>query len=370
MARILHMRGDIAGMFLFFILFFIGLVQIVIAWKRLNGLSVTGYPDRRVLSLVIGAIIVASSCAWYFSRPRHFAYPDVEGIETLILLVLGLVAALILQAVASALNLWRRVSYSDYDSTQALNPTQLSITVDNSEIPAVFRPAAGDGPVRKSVLLLHDYGGDRESAARLAASLSARGHPVLTFDLDGHGENPRGIDDPLMEGLFDTAIKALKKESGQDTVSALGIGLGGTLAIELARRDPLVERALVLDPPAIEPTGYPLVNSMRELGPVELIRAFLKPGARSKTGKRLSLARLLESMPRPQSHADVRLTVFGTERTWLNAPEDLSEYLKLLGLGEPLLLEVNHTSMPFQRRTLEEIQNVLKGSGGQTARKA
>ncbi|MBK5092706.1 MAG: alpha/beta fold hydrolase [Actinobacteria bacterium] len=370
MTRILHMRGDVAGMLLFFILFFIGLIEIVIAWKKLNGLSVTGYPDRRAISLVIGILFVASSCAWYFSRPGHFAYPDVEGAETLMLLVLGLVAALIIQAAASALNFRRRVSYSDYNPRSASGGTRLTITVDNSLIPAVFRQATGGAPAGKPVLLLHDYGSDGESSAKLAEALSARGHPVLTFDLDGHGENPRGIDDPLMKDLLEAALQTLRKESSQEIVSILGIGLGGTLAVELAQRDPLIEQAIVLDPPAFESTGYPAVNSLRELGPLELTRAFLKPGARSKTGKRVGLARLLESMPRPQPLSDTRLTVLGTEKTWLNSPEDLSGYLKLLGGEEPLLLDVNHTSMAFQRITLDEIDKALKGSAGPTATKA
>jgi len=368
--RILHMRGDLTGMFLFFTVFFIGLVQIVIAWKRLNGFSVTGYPDRRIPSLLIGVIFVAGSCVWYFSSPRHFAYPDIEGIETLIVMVLGLVAALILQAVASALYLWRRVSYGDLDPGQTLAPTRLSITVDDSEIPAFFWPATGDVPGGRSVLFLHDYGGDTQGAAGLAGLLSARGHAVLALDLDGHGRNPRGIADPLMEDLLEAAVKALKRESGHDTVSALGIGLGGTLAIGLAGRDPLVEQAVALDPPAIESTCYPAVNSLRELGPVELARAFLEPGARSATGKRVTLARLLESMPRPQPHAHVRVTVFGTGGTWFNAPEDLSEYVGLLGLDEPLMLEGNHTSIAFQTAALEEVDRALKGSVGPTARQA
>jgi hypothetical protein len=370
LTRILHVRGDVTGMFLFFTLFFVGLVQIVVAWKRLNGLSLTGYPDRRFLSFVMGVTIAVGSSVWYFSTPGHFAYPDVEGIETLILLVLGLVAALILQSAASALYLRRIVPYGDFVSNRALNPSRLSITVDDSEISASFWPATVDPQEGEPVLLLHDYGGDMRDVTILAESLSARGHAALALDLDGHGENPRGIGDPNMEDLLKAAVEALRRESGHDSVSALGIGLGGTLAIELAARDRAVARAFALDPPAIESTGYPAVNSLRELGPVELIRALLKPGARSATGKRVSLARLVGSMTRPQPRGYSRLTVFGTNRTWFNAPEDLGEYLRLLGVEKPLLLEGNHTSMAFQRKTLEEIDKKLKGSAGPKARQA
>lgn len=103
----LHLRGDITGMFLFFLLMFIGLWQIVVAWKKLDGLSITGYHDRRGLSAVIGVAILVGSCGWYFSRPGHFASPDVEGIETLILLTCALIAATALQVSLSYI-LWHR----------------------------------------------------------------------------------------------------------------------------------------------------------------------------------------------------------------------------------------------------------------------
>ena len=370
MKQILHMRGDVGGMFLFFLLFFIGLVQAVIAWKRLNGLSLTGYPDRRCLSLAIGVAIAVGSCGWYFSRPGHFAYPDMEGTETLIILVLGLISAVIIQAVLSTLNLRRRVLDTDLECKPIKDMNRLSMSVGDAQVPAFYLPAVNGATSETAVLILHDYGGSSESVAGLAASLSARGHPALTFDLDGHGENPRGIDDPLMEDLVNAALQRLKEESGREKVSALGVGLGGTLAIELAGREPRIERAVAVDPPAVEPTGYPAVNSLRELGTVSLLRAFIKPGANTAEGKRISLARMLQAMPAPQPRAGGRITIIGTKETWLNAPDDLLEYTKVLGLEEPLPLDGNHTSLAFQRKTLEEIVRALKGSGGQTARQA
>jgi hypothetical protein len=96
--RILHMRGDISGMFLFLVLLILGLWQLVVAWKGLNGFSLTGYQDRRKLSIVLGLAIITVASIWYFSRPGHFASPDLEGMETLILLALSIVVGTAIQA--------------------------------------------------------------------------------------------------------------------------------------------------------------------------------------------------------------------------------------------------------------------------------
>ncbi len=110
MTRLVHMRGDVAGMFLLFLVGFLGLWQLLVAWKRLHGLSLTGCPDRRWASAALGAALVAGACGWYFSRPNHFVYPDVEGAETVFLFALGLAAASLLQmllATLADLYLWR-----------------------------------------------------------------------------------------------------------------------------------------------------------------------------------------------------------------------------------------------------------------------
>jgi len=103
LTRLIHFRGDFAGMFLFLLALLIGLWQIVVAWKHLNSLSVTGYPDRRWASYTLGATIIIASCAWYFSGKGHFASPDLEGVETLLVLALALAGATIVQCVMAKL---------------------------------------------------------------------------------------------------------------------------------------------------------------------------------------------------------------------------------------------------------------------------
>ncbi|MHB8896653.1 MAG: hypothetical protein ACYC99_15950, partial [Candidatus Geothermincolia bacterium] len=108
MTRLIHARGDLLGMFLFFTFFFVGLWQVVVAWKRLNGLSLTGCPDRKAASYVLGVAIMAGAGAWYFSHKGHFASPDLEGIETLVVMVGGLIVASVVQGAAAQLAWWSR----------------------------------------------------------------------------------------------------------------------------------------------------------------------------------------------------------------------------------------------------------------------
>ncbi|MBN2168028.1 MAG: hypothetical protein JW738_02190, partial [Actinobacteria bacterium] len=85
MKNVVHARGDLLDMLILFFLLALGLWQLLIAWKKLHGLSLTGYPDRKRWSITLGFVIIAFSCAWYFSQSGHFASPDVEGVETLVL---------------------------------------------------------------------------------------------------------------------------------------------------------------------------------------------------------------------------------------------------------------------------------------------
>jgi hypothetical protein len=208
MSKIIHMRGDVTGMLIFFIFAFLGAWQFVIALFRLNGLSLTGYPDRKYVSTIIGAALIGGSCAWYFSQPGHFASPDVEGIETLILLVAGIVVSTFLQAALASVA--RLVCRPWFAGRTATAPTiELSIDVGGSAVPASFEPVTGTGPSGVPVVLLHDYGGSRRDLAQLAGALASKGHATLAIELDGHGDSPREIASPEMRELLVAALSAL-----------------------------------------------------------------------------------------------------------------------------------------------------------------
>jgi pimeloyl-ACP methyl ester carboxylesterase len=315
-------------MFLLFFFAFLGAWQLLVAFYGLNGLSLTGYPDRRCMSLVLGSVLVAASCSWYFSAPGHFASPDVEGVETLIVLIAGLVAATLAQvALASAARVFTGERVSDRVGSET--PEDVTVTVGD-----------GDPPV----LLLHDYGGSRRDVEGFAARVAASGIPVLPVDLDGHGANPRDIVSMDMRETLDEAARVLSERAGGQQPVAVGVGLGGTLALEMVRRG-TAAGAFAIDPPARDDEGFAHVNVLRELGPLYVARSFFRPPARGSEGKRVSMSRVIRSLPPPSALPDGKVRIIGTAAKWLNSPDALAEYARLCGASEPELIDTNHRGL-------------------------
>lgn len=363
MTRLIHMRGDMMGMFLFFIAFFLGLWQVVVAWKRLNGFSLTGSPDRKAVSYISGIAIMAASCVWYFSGKGHFASPDLEGIETLLVMVGGLVVSSVLQGILAQLAFVARRAVSlrrSAISQERGGPfDEVSLTVGDAVVPCSYYPARGDDQ-RSGVLLLHDYGGSRGDVKTTASSLADRGHATLTIDLDGHGDNLRGIDDASMEALLSSAIDLLEEKAGDVTVNSAGVGFGGLLAMQLASEGS-VARAVCIDPPARDIDGYHDVNSLREFGIAGIIAESFKPTARGASSKGISFSRLVASLPNVLCGIDGggHVTVIGTRGPWLNDSAALTEFAHQCSPFDPLFLKGTHESLPLQDDTIEILSEVL-----------
>lgn len=362
MTGLIHMRGDVTGALLFFTVLFLGTWQLVVAWKRLNGLSLTGYPDRRRLSFATGLVLVTGSCVWYFSRPGHFASPDVEGFEMLLLLVGALIIATAIQvAIASFAfrRLYRPATGIGASGSPVFMPAdEVTLTVGETTVPALFGPPAGSDTVG-GVLLLHDYGGAKEDTNIVAAHLRFHGYATVSVDLDGHGENPRGVDSPAMEALTSEAISLLKRRTGTRVVSVVGIGFGGTLAVHLSDADASVEKAVAIDPPATEHGGWPSANALRELKPVDIATGFLRPAARRAGGGRISLSGMLVQMPPDGNGQRSRVTVIGTSDTWFNSPAAVTECYGERTTGTPVLLPGRHSTIATEEKTLRAVRKAL-----------
>jgi pimeloyl-ACP methyl ester carboxylesterase len=361
MTRIIHMRGDVIGMLILFVVAFLGIWQIVVARLRLNGLSITGYPDRGCFSKIIGAVLLAGSCSWYFSQPGHFASPDVEGLETLVLLVVGLVAATVLQVLlAVAVRQIQRTLQRSQKRTEETEAAEgISVDAGGTPVDARYLPGSRDeGESSIQVLLLHDYGGRKEDLSMLAVRLAGGGHATLAVDLDGHGESPRAVSSPAMADLLDSAASALRRQTGEQLLAVVGVGFGGVLAMDLLARG-VADQAVAVDPPARDERGFVRVNVFREFGPVNLFAAFIKPRAVGPGGKRVSLSRLLVHMPAPAPLSPHKVAVIGTSERWLNSPAALTSFAGLCGVSEPVLLPGNHSSVAAREETAAAILGML-----------
>jgi pyruvate dehydrogenase E2 component (dihydrolipoamide acetyltransferase) len=114
---------------------------------------------------------------------------------------------------------------------------------------------AGTGSRGDVVLLVHGYGGDRNSWLFLQEPLAAR-HRVYALDLPGHGTSAKDVGDGSIGVLADAAVAVLDA-IGAERAHLVGHSLGGAVALAVAAADPRRIASLTL----IAPLGFgPEIN--------------------------------------------------------------------------------------------------------------
>jgi len=114
----------------------------------------------------------------------------------------------------------------------------------------------GTGQDGDVVLLVHGYGGDRNSWLFLQEPLAAR-HRVYALDLPGHGTSSKDVGDGSVGTLADAVLGVLDA-IGAERGHLVGHSLGGAVAVAAAARDPRRISSLTL----IAPSGFgPEINA-------------------------------------------------------------------------------------------------------------
>ncbi|MGN6377713.1 MAG: acetoin dehydrogenase dihydrolipoyllysine-residue acetyltransferase subunit [Gaiellales bacterium] len=108
----------------------------------------------------------------------------------------------------------------------------------------------GTGQDGEVVLLVHGYGGDRNSWLFLQEPLAAR-HRVYALDLPGHGTSSKDVGDGSVETLADAVLGVLDA-IGAERAHLVGHSLGGAVALAATVRDPRRVSSLTL----IAPSGF------------------------------------------------------------------------------------------------------------------
>ena len=133
---------------------------------------------------------------------------------------------------------------------------------------------AGVGDDGQVVLLIHGYGGDRNSWLFVQQPLAEQ-HRVYALDLPGHGTSSKDVGDgslPVLAGAVVSVLDAI----GADRAHLVGHSLGGAVAIAVAARDPGRIASLTLIAPAgfgaeinnAYLRGFAGAQTRRELRPV------------------------------------------------------------------------------------------------------
>ena len=133
---------------------------------------------------------------------------------------------------------------------------------------------AGAGDSGDVVLLVHGYGGDRNSWLFLQEPLAAR-HRVYALDLPGHGTSAKDVGDGSVDLLADAVLGVLDAV-GPDRAHLVGHSLGGAVVLAAAARSPGRIASLTLFAPAgFGPSisagyvrGFAAAQTRRELKPL------------------------------------------------------------------------------------------------------
>ena len=115
---------------------------------------------------------------------------------------------------------------------------------------------AGDGTDGDVILLVHGYGGDRNSWLFLQEPLAAK-YRVYALDLPGHGTSGKDVGDGSA-GVLADAVVAVLDALGAARAHLVGHSMGGAVALAAAARDPGRIASLTL----IAPSGFgPAINA-------------------------------------------------------------------------------------------------------------
>jgi len=148
-------------------------------------------------------------------------------------------------------------------------PAVETATVDGRRIS--YAGAGQDGEV---VLLIHGYGGDRNSWLFLQEPLAAR-HRVYALDLPGHGTSSKDVGDGSAGTLAGAVLGVLDK-IGAKRAHLVGHSLGGAVAVAAAAAGPgRISSLTLIAPSGFGPEinagylrGFAAARTRRELKPV------------------------------------------------------------------------------------------------------
>ena len=116
-----------------------------------------------------------------------------------------------------------------------------------------YAGAGADGDV---ILLIHGYGGDRNSWLFLQEPLAAK-YRVYALDLPGHGTSAKDVGDGTL-GVLADAVTGVLDALGAGRAHLVGHSMGGAVALAVAARDPGRIASLTL----IAPSGFgPEINA-------------------------------------------------------------------------------------------------------------
>ncbi|HEY0278577.1 MAG TPA: hypothetical protein VGC32_09940 [Solirubrobacterales bacterium] len=206
-------------------------------------------------------------------------------------------------------------------------------TKDNQCAGFYHQPATGE--VGEAVLICSPWGWDEVASyrprRRLAEWVASEGHPTLRFDLPGVGDS---TGDPRGPGMLDVWLASIEagidwlRGIGATRVAVVGLGLGGLLAREAARRGAAIDDLVVWGAPV---NGRAFTREIQAFARLQTSRGddagILPEGWREVGGYVISAETLaeLKALPTDVAPSPALQRVLLMERDGIGGDEKLAE---------------------------------------------
>lgn len=201
---------------------------------RAGGRGVQGRPPRKI------------------RRPPPFLRSLAGAAAILVLLgIIAIASAAVISTVQTGMELTRLPAVPVTGAPEGdltFRPVQFPSREDGVRLRGWYIPAAAGEGSEKTVILIHDRGGNRLQehlpAAELAAALVEAGYNVLLYDSRAHGNSGGGSHTLGMDEIRDVGgavdfLKGMRADGGEAqplSIAVLGHGIGGVTAIRAAAR--------------------------------------------------------------------------------------------------------------------------------------
>lgn len=215
-----------------------GLLQIIVGWRRLNGLCVYGDRVSPRVNYAIGALCLIFGYAYYFTNPEHQNTRNIEGFMSMACLAAGILAALVFTLLLSSLvqTLKRAIRTGRHREDGA------AARVEGVEVRALrelgfihLPPVSGGVPPSIERLVVADREGySRQLRGVLAGPASGR-TAVLEPDYAALAGSEQGLVEAGKE-LYALASRELAATEGQapdEGLRIIGLGAGASLTLAI-----------------------------------------------------------------------------------------------------------------------------------------
>lgn len=250
-----------ASYFLFASVAIAGVLQAVAAYYRLVGLSLIRDIERPLLGYLLGAALITGAFLWLFSTQDGIFIPGPAGAQFMLLFSIASICALgitllLSTAIHRASSQHRRKGHSFDRQQVSFEWGQGMLYVPQSQ-----------SPPWPAICIVSNPEGGCDALGGLTSQMASNGFAALVVDLNTNRY-------PEVLTLLPMAISYLSNRGDVDQgcIGAMGIDLGGDLAICAAVSDERLKAVVALAPLFEEESAQPGLGLLREMTYLEAIR--------------------------------------------------------------------------------------------------